>query len=167
VQTARIPFAILIALELAGSTACTPIFQPCLDVPPPADEDDPHVGPCLEVAVDPGEPEDPPLTPCLKVAPPDPPVQPCLTPEPPEPKPDEDPKDEPRVGPCLRVAPPPKEPEMRPCLSMVDPSIERPTKPLPPPSKKSDGTTARADVLEKLADTLPADVLAKLRDRDA
>ncbi len=69
------------------------------------------------------------------------------------------------MGPCLRVAPPP-EPPVEPCLSIAPPTKpKRPTKPSPP--KEDAGATARADVIEKLADSLPADVLARLRNRDA
>lgn len=53
-QTARIPLAVLIALEMA-SFACTPhSVQPCLNVAAP--EDDADLGPCLEV-VEPPDPE--------------------------------------------------------------------------------------------------------------
>ncbi len=164
-QTARIPLAILIALELSG-TACTPVVSPCLSPPPP--EDDTYLGPCLEVAADPDEPE---LPPCLSPPPPDPPIGPCLEPEPPK---------DPPIGPCLKVAPPPDketpvgpclrvkapEPPLHPCLSIAPPKGMKPGKPTPPKSE-DEGATARADVLDKLADTLPPDVLAKLRGRDA
>ncbi|MCR9162658.1 MAG: hypothetical protein ACE37F_03185 [Nannocystaceae bacterium] len=178
-QTARIPLAILIALELAASAGCTSV-GPCLSpvVPPPADDegDDGRVGPCLDVA------EDPIVGPCLTPLPPDPPVGPCLEVSPPEPPP----KD-PEVGPCLRVAPPepkpkpkpkpepknkpkpPLEPGLGPCLMVLEPEAAM-GRPKPTPAIDAErhgaGTRARADMVEKLADSLPPDVLAKLRDRE-
>lgn len=155
--------AILLALELAGTAACTSVVQPCLNVAPYDDgEEKPgskldvgeetNVGPCLS-PVEPVEPDEPPVTPCLEVALPDePPMTPCLmVVRPPDPPNDE--KDEPRVGPCLRVAPPRDDADDR----------DMP-KPIPAP-QEGEGMTARADVLEKLADSLPPDVLAKLRQR--
>lgn len=151
--------AILLALELAGSAACTTV-GPCLSPPPP--DDDAHLGPCLDVVEEPlPAPDDPPekpvepppedstIHPCLEVAPPkDPPIGPCLKVAAPR---DEPEPDEPRVGPCLRVAPP------------RDTRRDTPT---PTKPDQAEGATARADVLEKLADTLPPDVLAKLRKRE-
>ena len=173
-QTARIPLAILIALEMAGAAGCTSV-GPCLSpvAPPPADDDadgadDAYLGPCLNVAED---PVDPVMTPCLSPPPPDPHLGPCLEVAPPK-DPDGPPKG-PEIGPCLKVAPPepppPKEPRVGPCLRVAPPrdAPDR-TPPKKPRAPDEDaGATARADVVEKLADTLPADVLAKLRDRDA
>lgn len=165
--------AILIALEMAAAAGCTST-GPCLSPsPPPSVDDDAHLGPCLKVA----EPEDPVVTPCLSMPPDEPQIVPCLEVAPPEHPPEdpeigpclkiapaEPPPKEPRVGPCLRVAPP-RETPVEPCLSIAPPSDRgRPTKPSAP--KEDSGATARADIVEKLADSLPADVLAKLRDRD-
>ncbi len=145
--------AILLALELASTAACTGIVQPCLDVAPidegkpsldvgsdsaltpclsPLPDEEPSVGPCLEVTL----PEEPPLSACLMVVPPP-----------------EDPQEEPTVTPCL--APP------RERRSNAPPPVENPAAQSP----QDQGATARADVLEKLADSLPPDVLAKLRKR--
>lgn len=158
-QTARIPMAILLALELASTAGCTSMPQPCLNVAPMDDAEDegpppkadvgsgPVLGPCLT----PLPPEDRPVTPCLEVTlPDDPHLGPCLmvvhTPEAPK---GED--EEPSVGPCLRIAPP---------------SGRAPVEPIPQQPREGEGMTARADVLDKLADTLPADVLARLRKRE-
>jgi hypothetical protein len=112
----------------------------------------PAVGPCLKVAgpedhvclspvPDDDGKRDTPLEPCLEAPPADPDMPPCLSPMQPDPA----------VGPCLEIPP------------------ERYRKgDAPGPGKGAvGGGMARADVVERFADTLPADVLARLRKRDA
>ncbi len=146
--------AILLALELAGTAACTSVVQPCLNVAPYDDGEDnqgpkldvgpePNVGPCLS----PVEPDEPPVTPCLEVTQPD----------------------EPPMTPCLMVVAPPEKPKKRidldlgPCLLAPLQHAEFGGQPLPSKPHRDEGVTARADVLDRLADSLPPDVLAKLR----
>ena len=154
-QTARIPMMILLALELAGTSACTTL-GPCLSPPPP--EDDANLGPCLEVV------EEPVLTPCLSKPPPadDPDLGPCLEVPPPQ---------DPPIGPCLQVLPPGRdseldEPRVGPCLRVAPPRDTRRDEPKATKPDPVEGATARADILKRLADSLPPDVLAKLRSRE-
>ena len=150
-QTARIPLAILLALEIA-TTACTSMVQPCLNVAPMDDgeeqpEPSPDVGsepvlaPCLtpQMPQKPPMPQEPPVTPCLDIS----------VPEEPTPPPQRDPP----VGPCLRIAPP------RDGLGQ-----RAPIQPIMP--KPDTDIADRTDVLDKLAHTLPPDVVEKLRNRE-
>ncbi len=151
--------AILLALELVGTTACTSVVQPCLNVAP-YDDDEANAEPKLDVGAEenvvpclsPEGPEEPPVTPCLEVAlPEEPPMTPCLMVVRPPDAPTEE-NDEPRVGPCLRVVAPRGRGGRGDTATLI-----------PPGGQGEEGMTARADVLEKLADSLPPDVLAKLR----
>jgi len=162
---------ILLALELVGTAACTSIVQPCLNVAPYDDGEDssdpkldvepePNVRPCLS----PVEPDEPPLTPCLSpVAPDEPPVTPCLEVALP---------DEPPLTPCLKVLPPPESKkkieglELGPCLRVAPQHSGLGNQALPSQPHEDDEIAARADVLDRLADSLPPDVLAKLRRRE-
>lgn len=146
--------AILLALGMASAAACKWTAPPCLNAPPPEYYDDgyedkldagsePELGPCLTPLPD----DDASVGPCLEVTLPDePPMTPCLMVVAP---PEKDPP-EPRVGPCLRVA---------------APREDQGTEPVPTKPAKPGEASARADILDRLGDSLPPDVLAKLRKR--
>jgi hypothetical protein len=138
---------------------------------------------CHSPPADEGKPpkddgKDSSMTPCL--SPPrdetkdDPPIGPCLKVAPPE-----------EVGPCLEVMPPTKEdpkedppvgpclkvmnpdPPLTPCLS-IKPNKER--KPSPKDSPKDSGgmaSSSRDEVIERVRAALPPDVAARLHKRDA
>ncbi len=153
-QTARIPLAILIALGMASASACKVTAPPCLNAPPPEyyEEADNPPPPEYDEEADPQR---------LDVGT-DPELGPCLSPLP---------TDDPSIGPCLDVALP-DEPPMTPCLMVVappenepEPHGDRRSEPLRTKPPKAGDVTSRAEVLEQLADSLPPDVLAKLRKR--
>lgn len=183
-HTQKIPFAILVGLGLMGGCD-RPAVGPCLDVAPPDDSaPDDSARPCLSVEQlhDVGQ-ED--MTPCLSPplppdvgAEPDTAVGPCL-----EVPPATDvgsPREDPPVGPCLRVRPP--DPPVGPCLNVVRPPEpdDAPVGPClkvraPEHESRRDESAdnvpgaaegmARRDAVERFARVLPDDVLARLRRR--
>jgi hypothetical protein len=190
-QTKRIPLVILAALELGG-TACTKAsdVQPCLKIevaPREGPSDDPPLGPCLMVSpefdvapaprLDVPNATDPSVQPCLD-------VPPCLSPIPPE---EIERTRDVTVGPCLKVSPPrepqrpgaePRRPEppVHPCLRVQPPDVDLgpclevaadPPPETPPAQGTAAAGMAHADLLESFAETLPADVLARLRRFDS
>ena len=138
------------------------MFGPCLSVVEPidydmtqadsGDDDDDmgDVGPCLSIPL----PRDMDVGPCLGALPED------MRPEV---------EEDMEVGPCLSQMPPPdmkssleEDMNVGPCLDVPAPDMGALDPRALEPSKGDDSALGRAQILAKLADRLPADVLAKL-----
>jgi hypothetical protein len=152
VDVSKLPLSLLVALGLAPE-ACT--------------TKDPNAHPCLNIAEPPIEkqapdPKEQPVGPCLMVVAPDE-VGPCLevAEPPPDPPP---PKEDPPVGPCLKVAAP--DPPVGPCLSVPKSKAPRPEA---KPKDASGGmaSRSRSEVIERVRAELPEDVAARLRTDEA
>ena len=150
----KLPLSLLVALGLAPE-ACTtkdPKVHPCLSAPvddtkpPPEPKDPAELGPCLMIAAPPE------VGPCLEVV--EPPNTPCLSP-PADPPPT---KEDPLIGPCLKVAAP--DPPVGPCLSVRKDPGKRP-KPEPDASGGM-ASRSRGEVIERVRAALPPDVAARL-----
>jgi hypothetical protein len=182
---------ILLALDLAAAGCTGWSTQACLSPVEPEDLDEPGPHAPYDDGADPGsrpsaegarpggadpDPDDGgQVAPCLSLSRPEPQVGPCL--EPPL-EPSVEPEDV-EVGPCLKVAPAPKRrrsktkrrpPRVGPCLNVLvdDPDDGAEIQPRWPEGSMGEGelrAPQRDALIDALADTLPADVVERLRAR--
>lgn len=109
----------------------------------------PHsVQPCLNVAA---PEDDADLGPCLEVV------------EPPDPEPEPEPKSEPEAEPTSGEEPGDEGVEMRPCLDVLAEPLPELASAETVSAASSPSLDTRADVIARLADVLPPDVVTKLR----